>query len=152
MFKKIVLVCVCLVIVLLSGCDMFGGNGATEQQPPTVPPFTPPTIETLPTPATPAVSPIVGTWHLNADMDIGYGLFNYDIIVTYNLNGTGRETYTSGEWQMVIDFTWTSANGVGTSVLTEGGITITSTFTYGVVGDVLTLHQDGVTLVFQRFQ
>ena len=102
-------------------------------------------------PIAPVISPLVGTWRRNADTDLGDGLFNYDIFVTYNSNGTGTTLHhVTDDWQISVDFTWSAENGVVILTTIDGGRTTIDTWAYGVVGNVLTFYQEGETLVFQR--
>jgi len=164
--KHLFSVSLVLILLFLAGCGLVGSTESTPAPAPQLP--TPevqmpapevqtPQASTPEPPPAPTVSLLVGTWFFNDNLDLGlgYGVHNYDIFVTYNLDGTARQThiYTGDiEWQMYFDFIWSSANGVGTSTITMGGTTITETWEYAIVGNVLTVHQDGITLIFQRFQ
>ena len=160
LIKKIVIVCLCFGMIFLSGCITGGDDPAeaTTTAETTIPIPTEPVTETLTTPPKPdepppvIISALVGNWHLNADLDIGFGLYNYDVFATYNLDGTGTSRYVSGEWELSADFTWTAENGVGTSSIREGATTISTSFSYGVVGNVLTIYQDGLVMIFQRIE
>jgi len=159
LIKKIVIVCLCFGMIFLSGCITGGDDPAeaTTTAETTIPIPTEPVTETPTTPPEPdepppVISALVGNWHLNADLDIGFGLYNYDVFATYNLDGTGTSRYVSGEWELSADFTWTAENGVGTSSIREGATTISTSFSYGVVGNVLTIYQDGLVMIFQRIE
>ena len=125
-----------LILLVLSGCD-YDLVGSESQ----------------PEVAAPAVSQLVGEWHMNINMDIGLGFHNYDIFFTYFLNGTGRTVYVYGDWQVGVDFSWSSANGVVTTTVTYGGTSSTGTATYRVSGNTLTMYgDDGSVHTLQRVQ
>jgi len=89
---------------------------------------------------------LVGTWHTNMDLDIGYGLFNYDIFYIFNADGTGEELFISGQWQIDAPFSWTASNGVGVSSYT--GTPDPFNWTYTIVGNTLTMIFDGLDTPF----
>ena len=149
--KRAMFICLALLLLLLPGCGAIGGNDTTQ---PTVNPVEPDAPPTIIVQEAPAISQIVGSWHAVIPMDLGAGLLNYEVVLTYSLDGTGRETlsYTPWDWSLAMDFTWTAENGNLTVTSTEGALSITATSTYSVLGDILTAYSDGVARSFNRLR
>jgi len=124
------------ILLALTGCAFIGNDAETDEA----------------STETPTTSQIVGTWETIIPMDLSAGLLDYSLVVTYSLNGTGRETlsYAPLDWSMYLDFTWTASNGVITVTTEEGGITTTTSVTYGVIGDALTTYANGITRTLSR--
>ena len=149
--KQLLLISVAFTLALvLSGCAVFSTAEETQQPAPPIGEQPTPIPQPIQEP-TPVASQLIGTWHANTQMDIGLGLHNYDIYQLFYLDGTGRVKYVHGDWQIYTDFEWNASNGTATTTITnEDGTTISSSAPYSVVGDVMTMYADGLTLVFQR--
>jgi len=99
----------------------------------------------------PENSQFVGAWfgNMDLDLDMGYGVHNYNIYLTLHSDGTGEENlyWSEGEWWYIyIDLTWSVTNGVMT-ILTEYGI---ERWIYSISDDTMTLYRNGFTLAFER--
>jgi len=99
----------------------------------------------------PANSPFIGTWFTNidADLNLGYGVHNYNVYFTFNADGTGAEStyWSEGEWWYLYnDFTWRTEDGVMTVVMDN----VILRWFYTISGDTLILHRLGNSMEFER--
>ena len=110
-------------------------------------------------------SPLIGSWQGIMPINLGMGVLNYDIILTYNANGTGRQamSHSGWQWEGYIDFTWTAEDGIITLTITGVGDGFTpetsdawignsEISTYSIEGDIMTSyhHEIGETFTFTR--
>ncbi|MCL2213282.1 MAG: S1C family serine protease [Oscillospiraceae bacterium] len=121
-----------ILAVALGAGNAFSNLGNVQQPPTQQPPTQQSNIDPR----------LVGTWHTNMDLDLGYGLFNYDIFVTFNADGSGSERYVSGTWQETLSFSWTASGGRGTSAFLEGGASNIFNWSYTIAGNGLAIIYD----------
>ncbi|MCL2408122.1 MAG: trypsin-like peptidase domain-containing protein [Oscillospiraceae bacterium] len=105
-------------------------------------------------PPAPVTSQLAGTiWYVNMYMDIGYGVFNYDVYLEFLEDGMGWEDYiwVDGDWDLEVPFAWSAENGVLTRWFDIDGQVMELSGTYMIIGDTLTLFIDGDMVTLERW-
>ena len=180
--KKVFMLAALLVgMLFLAGCNSGGGgsvdfgsnnnagnannNTSTADNNPTPSPTPEPPAEVV-------ANPLVSTWFVNMDYDLGFGdgTHNYDYYLIFNEDNSGsfRFIWTGNRaWQLSSDFTWRSDNNgnlesttISISITGVDGVTVsipvpaeyaTETMRYNISGNRLTYtDEDGNTYTLER--